>query len=211
DGRIVKYLLNSDELDARVQSYAMLRVPRVHRDVLLVDDAVRRSIEKFVHNSANAGEVIVYLQGPYGAGKRSTAEAVCRESSQQLLIVDLERLTADGDASYAKALSFVQREAMLQSAAVYWQGFDAILVEEKKGLFKSFLGALEDRPALTFLAGEKLWEPADALRGAPFARVELRRPTFSERSRIWSSALNGNGAVDDGLDIEPLATKFKFT
>ena len=211
DGRIVKYLMNSDELDARVQSYAMLRVPQVHRDVMLVDGDAKRGIEKFVQNSANAGEVIISLQGPYGAGKRSTAEAVCRESRRQLLIVDLERLAADGDATYAKALRFVQREAKLQSAAVYWQGFDTVLVEEKKGLFKTFLGALEDRPALTFLAGEKLWEPADALRGAPFARVELGRPTFSERSRIWSSALNGNGAVDDGLDIEPLATKFKFT
>jgi SpoVK/Ycf46/Vps4 family AAA+-type ATPase len=211
DGRIVKYLMNSDELDARVQSYAMLRVPQVHRDVLLVDGDAKRGIEKFIQNSPNAGEVIISLQGPYGAGKRSTAEAVCRESRRQLLIVDLERLTADGDATYAKALRFVQREAKLQSAAVYWQGFDTVLVEEKKGLFKTFLGALEDRPALTFLAGEKLWEPTDALRGAPFARVELRRPTFSERSRIWSSALNGNGAVDDGLDIEPLATKFKFT
>jgi SpoVK/Ycf46/Vps4 family AAA+-type ATPase len=211
DGRIVKYLMNSDELDARVQSYAMVRVPQVHRDVLLVDGDAKRGIEKFIQNSPNAGEVIISLQGPYGAGKRSTAEAVCRESRRQLLIVDLERLTADGDATYAKALRFVQREAKLQSAAVYWQGFDTVLVEEKKGLFKTFLGALEDRPALTFLAGEKLWEPTDALRGAPFARVELRRPTFSERSRIWSSALNGNGAVDDGLDIEPLATKFKFT
>ena len=84
-------------------------------------------------------------------------------------------------------------------------------MDEKKGLFKTFLSALEDRPALTFLSGERSWEPADALRGAPFARVELQRLNFSERSRIWSAALNGNGPVNDGLDIEPLATKFKFT
>jgi AAA+ superfamily predicted ATPase len=211
DGRIVNYLLGSDELDARIQPYAMVRDPQAHRDVLLVDDGVKRSIEKFIQNSANAGEVIVYLQGPYGAGKRSTAEAVCKEASRQLLIVDLERLIADGDASYAKALPFVQREAKLQSAAVYWQGFDAILVEEKTGLFKTFLGALEDRPALTFLAGERLWEPADALRAAPFARVALRRPTFSERSRIWSAALNGGLLLNADTDMPALATKFKFT
>ena len=211
DGRIVKYLLDSDELDARIQPSAMLRDPQAHRDVLLVDDDAKRCIEKFIQNSASAGEVIIYLQGPYGAGKRSTAEAVCRESGRRLLIVDLERLTADGDASYAKPLRFVQREARLQSAAVYWQGFETVLMDEKKGLFKTFLSALEDRPALTFLSGERSWEPADALRGAPFARVELQRLNFSERSRIWSAALNGNGPVNDGLDIEPLATKFKFT
>src|SRR5262249_3760940 len=93
DGRIVKYLMSSDELDARVQSYAMLRVPHVHRDVLLVDGDAKRGIEKFIQNSAKAGEVIISLQGPYGAGKQSTAEAMCSESEWQLLIVDLERLT----------------------------------------------------------------------------------------------------------------------
>jgi ATP-dependent 26S proteasome regulatory subunit len=70
---------------------------------------------------------------------------------------------------------------------------------------------LEDRPALTFLAGERLWEPADALRGAPFASVELRRPTFAERSQIWSVALNGRYSADLTLDISALASKFKFT
>jgi AAA+ superfamily predicted ATPase len=211
DGRIVNYLLGSDELDARIQPYATLRDAQVGRDVLLVDGDAKRGIEKFVQNSASAREVIIYLQGPYGAGKRSTAEAVCRESSRRLLIVDLERLIADGDASYAKALRFVQREAKLQSAGMYWQGFDAVLVEEKKALFKTFLGALEDRPALTFLAGERLWEPADALSGAPFARVELRRPNFSERSRIWAAALNGGQPLNVDTDVPALATKFKFT
>src|SRR5215467_8914593 len=35
DGRIVRYLLGSDELDPRIQPYAMLRDPQVHRDQLL--------------------------------------------------------------------------------------------------------------------------------------------------------------------------------
>jgi SpoVK/Ycf46/Vps4 family AAA+-type ATPase len=211
DGRIVNYLLGSDELDARIQPYAMLRDPQVRCDMMLVDGDAKSSIEKFIQKSAGAAEVIIYLQGPYGAGKRSTAEAVCRESSRRLLIVDLERLAADSDAAHSKVFVFAQREAKLQSAAVYWQGFEAVLMEEKKGSFKTFLRALEDRPAVTFLAGERSWEPADALHGAPFARIELRRPNFSERSRIWSAALNGSQPLNVDLDVPALATKFKFT
>jgi SpoVK/Ycf46/Vps4 family AAA+-type ATPase len=211
DARIVQYLLGSDEPDARIEPYATLRDPQVPRDLLLVDDDSRRSIETFIQNSSRADEVIIYLQGPYGVGKRSTVEAVCRERRLRLLIIDLERLTADGEASYARALRLLQREAKLQSAALYWRNFDSVLVEEKKGFLKIFLGALADRPALTFLAGERLWEPVDELRGAPFARVELRRPTFPERSRIWSAALNGNEPSNADLDVAALATKFKFT
>ena len=211
DARVVRYLLGSDDLDPRIQSYAILRNPQVRRDVLLVDDEAKRSVEKFILNSATAGEAIIYLQGPYGAGKRSTAEAVCRESRRQLLIVDLERLMADGDALYVKALRFVQREAKLQSAGVYWQGFDALLAEEKKAPFKTFLSVLEDCPNLNFLAGDKLWEPTDALSRAPFARIELRKPSFAERSQIWSAALNGSQPSTSDVDVPALATKFRFT
>ena len=64
DGRVVKYLLDSDELDARIQPYATLRDPQAHRDVLLVDDDAKRCIEKFIQNSASAGEVIIYYKVP---------------------------------------------------------------------------------------------------------------------------------------------------
>jgi len=127
------------------------------------------------------------------------------------VIVDLERLMSEGDSSYAKALRFIQREAQLQEAAVYWKGFDTLLQEEKKGLLAAFLSAMDDRPALTFLAGEKVWDPADALRAVSFVRVELRRPTSSERARLWSAALNGSHTVDADVDLTGLATKFKFT
>ena len=192
DERIAHYVLGSDALDERIQPYTVLRDPQAHLDALLVDADVTHRLGQFVRNSPTTGRVVVYLRGPYGVGRQSTAEAVCEAQGLRLLVVDLEQLTGDGDASYAKALSLIQREAKLQQAAVYWQGFDTLLDEQKKGLFRIFLRHLEDRPALTFFAGERLWEPADALRGAPFACVELRRPTFAERSRLWSATLNGH-------------------
>ena len=211
DGRITQYLLGSDDLDDRIQSYATLRDPQARFDALLVEDDAKQHIARFIQNGASAGGVIVYLRGPYGVGKRSTAEAICRERGIRLVIVDLERLMSEGDSSYAKALRFIQREARLQEAAVYWKGFDTLLQEEKKGLLAAFLSAMEDRPVLTFLAGERVWDPADALRAVSFVRVELRRPTSSERARLWSAALNGGHTVDADVDLAGLATKFKFT
>jgi len=211
DERIAQYVLGSDALDSRIQPYTVLRALPAQLDTLLVDNDITHRLGRFVWNSTTTGRVIVYLRGPYGVGKQGTAEAVCEEQGLRLLVADLEQLTDDGDASCAKALSLIQREAKLQQAAVYWQGFDTLLHEQNKGLFRMFMRYLEDRPALTFLAGERLWEPADALRGAPFASVELRRPTFAERSQIWSVALNGRYSADLTLDISALASKFKFT
>jgi ATPase family associated with various cellular activities (AAA) len=211
DGRIAQYLLGSDELDDRIAPYAAVREPHACLDTLLVLDDITRRVVEFVRSDLPTSGVIVYLRGPYGVGRQSTAAAVCKEEDVRLLVVDLERLGSDGDSSAARALGFLQREAKLQRAAVYWRGFDTLLQEEKKGLFRTFQSALKDRPALTFLDGERLWEPADALRGAPFVCVDLQKPTFSERSRIWAAALNGRSPVDLRMDISALSSKFKFT
>src|SRR5262249_18957208 len=158
DERIAQYVLGSDALDDRIQPYTVLREPPAHLDALLVDDVTHR-LGQFACNSLTIGRVVVYLRGPYGVGRQSTAEAVGEAQGLRLLVADLEQLTSDGDAACAKALSLIQREAKLQRAAVYWQGFDTLLDEQKKGLLRIFLRHLEDRPALTFLAGERLWEP----------------------------------------------------
>jgi SpoVK/Ycf46/Vps4 family AAA+-type ATPase len=211
DEHIAQYMLGSDALDERIQPYTVLQDPQAHLEALRVDDEVTHRLRQFVRNRVTTGRVIVYLRGPYGVGKQSTAEAVCEAQDLRLLVADLEQMTGDGEASYARALSLIQREAKLQQAAVYWHSFDTLLDEQNQGLFRVFLRHLEDRPALTFFAGERLWKPADALRGAPFACIELPRPTFAERSQIWAAALNGRCSVDLGMDISALASKFKFT
>jgi SpoVK/Ycf46/Vps4 family AAA+-type ATPase len=212
DERIAQYVLGADAVDERIQPYTVLQDgQRAHLKPLLADEEVTYRLSQFVRHSTTTARGVIYLRGPYGVGRQSTAEAVCGEQGIRLLLVDLERLTSDGEASYARALSLIQREAKLQQAAVYWQGFDTLLDEQNKGLLRIFIHHLEDRPTLTFLAGERLWEPADALRGTPFVCVTLRMPAFSERSRIWSAALNGRSAVDPAFDISALAAKFKFT
>jgi SpoVK/Ycf46/Vps4 family AAA+-type ATPase len=211
DERMAQYVLGSDSVDERLQPYVTLQEPEAHGAALLVDAEVTHRLSQFLQHGPRDNGMLVYLRGPYGVGKHSTAEVVCAEQSLRLLVVDLERLTSDADASYAKALSLIQREAKLQQAAVYWHGFDALLHVDKKGLLRVFQEALKDRPELSFLAGEQRWEPAGTLRGLPFTDVELRRSSFAERLRIWSASLNGRCCVDPSLDISALASKFKFT
>jgi len=211
DERIVQFMLGSDALDDRIQPYTALQESQADVDALLVDDDIRCRVGQLVRHGALGRGMLIYLRGPYGVGKQSTAAAVCTEHNMRLLVVDLERLMSDGEASYAKALRLIQREATLQQAAVYWKGFATLLHEDKKGLFTVFQEALEDRPELSFLTGEKRWEPAGRLRDVPFACIELHRPTVSERSQLWSATLNSCSIADPSLDISALASKFKFT
>jgi SpoVK/Ycf46/Vps4 family AAA+-type ATPase len=209
--RIASFLLGSDELDDRIQSFTIMRDPQEYCDSLLVADDVKRRLMHFLKYNSLANGVIFYLRGPYGVGRQKTAEAVCREQGLRLLIADLEWLSCNEDGSCEQISGDVQREAKLQQAAVYWKGFDTILDEKKKGVLRRFVRQLEERPALTFLAGETIWQPADSLREAPYAQIELGRPTSAERVRMWTAAVNGNYVVNPEVDLSALATKFKFT
>jgi SpoVK/Ycf46/Vps4 family AAA+-type ATPase len=70
---------------------------------------------------------------------------------------------------------------------------------------------LENRPGLTFLAGDTTWEPADALHTSPFIRVEFPRPTYAERVGLWAASLDGHAPHEAGVSLGPLAEKFRFS
>jgi len=202
DARVVSFLLGGDDFDARLAPFAHCLVPAARLDDLVQEPALQ---EKLRALGAEDGAVL-YLQGPYGTGKETTAEALCGELGVRLLAVDLERLLTVDEAAFEILLDLAGREAVLQGAALFWRGFDLLLTDERTGRRGRFLAALEERGGLTFLAGETDWEPADALHGAAFTRVELPAPSYHERLEIWRRAL-----PDAGLDLEALAAKFRFT
>jgi SpoVK/Ycf46/Vps4 family AAA+-type ATPase len=209
DARIVRYLLNSDVLDERIRSFSYLTDFDQESTGQLVDEAARRQLVRLLQSGGTP--VIVHLRGPYGVGKHSVAVAVCRDLGMRLLIADVAKLANDREGG-AAAFELVQREAKLQPAAVFWRNFDALLAEDKRPGLISFVDALGRRPGLTFLAGEVPWEPNEALRAACLVRLELRKPSWSERLAIWSAAFDGDDRrLDSDVDLGALATTFRFT
>jgi SpoVK/Ycf46/Vps4 family AAA+-type ATPase len=62
---------------------------------------------------------------------------------------------------------------------------------------------------ISFLAGDRAWDPADEFRYRPFVRIELGIPSFQDRCRLWQKAIGGVGG--SAMDIGALANKFRFT
>ena len=203
--RVVDFLLGSDEPDAALAGICAPVEPAARLDDVLLPDPQKAALAAAVRASAGGGTTLVHLRGPYGAGKRTTAEALCRAAGVRLLTVDVDRLLAADDA--AARVGDLAREAMLQGAALLWEGFDPLLADERRGVRDAVLGAARGR-GVTFLAGEEAWEPADAPAGQAFHAVRLRRPEYAERVHLWRGALNGAGA---DVDVEALANRFRFT
>jgi ATP-dependent 26S proteasome regulatory subunit len=210
DERVVSYLLGSDRLDARIASQACIEIPHDTLDALVLPASVLRGLGTLARDRAHDLPVAVHLQGPPGAGKRTLARAVCRERGIAFLCVDVARLLDDAEANVAIHFALIAREARLADAALYMNGFDALLAPERYAALRACLDAVVQVP-LAFLAGETSWLPGSALPGARFFSVTLARPEIAERARLWRATANAHGVSDASLDLNGVATKFRFT
>jgi SpoVK/Ycf46/Vps4 family AAA+-type ATPase len=233
DERVTRYLLDSDEPDLRLAAHVRCLHPRTRlADLLLPQDIKARLLQAAGGQAAGqerttgAAAPIFYFEGPYGTGKQAAAEALCGELGLSLLVVDGEALLRSEGPSFEEAVDLVQREALLQGAALYWQGFDALMVTlgEQTARQQALLYTLNGWQRLTFLAGATAWTPAGLLLDPgsadgqqPFLHVHFPRPSYAERLQIWTRslaeehALPGAETLAPDLDLPGLANKFRFS
>jgi len=209
DERIVNYLLGRNEIDLRLSRHVSLVEPKQRLEDLVLPSELLSHLKLLVanHQKGNSG-LNLYFQGPYGVGKRSTAGALCRQAGLKLLVVNAEHVASAGT-DFALILRLIDREAVLQDAAVYWHGFDALLSDDQRAYLSLLLQDLQERRGIVFLAGETTWEPADTPDLPPFVRIEFSRPAYAGRLLFWGKALEGIAPTD--IDAAGLANKFRFT
>lgn len=207
DQRITEYLLGSDSLDHRLQTYVEL-APNIDipDEVILEENRLQRIVS--LTNSKTP--MVLYLQGPYGVGKQTTAQICCANMGMAMLCVDLRRLLSLNEEKFAGTLHSIDCEAALQHAVVYWNYFDTLLQDELALRLALFLKAIEKGRYPCFLAGETTWEPKDALQQLRFLRIEFAPPDFNQRTSLWSHAFSGLALATD-VDTEILAGKFRFS
>jgi SpoVK/Ycf46/Vps4 family AAA+-type ATPase len=209
DERIVSYLIGQDGVDARVRLYSVLVTGKRSFKSLILQDELLSGLSSLVEvHERNHQGVCFYFQGPYGAGKRSTAEALAGQLDRNLLVVHTEQLiSANPDLSFL--CQILWREAALQNAAMYWQGFDALLTDDRRANALHLLKELREHTDLIFLSGEADWKLVDLANFSSFIWVEFSRPAYADRLSLWTRALDGSKLTE--AQLVGLANKFRFT
>lgn len=209
DARIVEHLLGSDELDVRLLPHVRNVKPAVTLDDLILPVHLKERLVQ-VAGQRQSERTVFFFQGAYGSGRKVTAQALCRELGRGLLTVNAESLlAAQSDLPFETALHVANREALLRHDALYLNGIDCLLPDDKKTQREDLLRAMCHFGDLVFLAGETSWEPSHELRDSTFVRVEFQRPAFADRVRLWKVTCSGE-SFSEG-EIASLANKFRFT
>jgi MoxR-like ATPase len=205
--RIARYLLDSDEIDPTLTPFARLLPPVAPAGV---NGASLVKLLSFAAEHLEEG-VVIHVKGPRGVGKKTWSAKLAQSLGLGLLLIDGEKLLAAKDINVELVVRLAVREAALQGSALYWHGFDGLLADERKLLRSTLVQALQERDGLAFLAGDTPWDPGSALAPRAFASVELPRPDYAERHRIWIEALDGDLPEPIAAELTAIAGKFRFT
>jgi SpoVK/Ycf46/Vps4 family AAA+-type ATPase len=217
DDRIVGLLLGHRVLDARIASCARLTFPDTEWEQASVDEVTRRRTRRFARShfdrtDSGSLELLFHFHGPYGAGKHALAEAVCHEFGIPMLVCDLEK-TLNLAAPFEEAVWLLGREAALHQAAICLENFDCLAADEEKN--RDRIGALTHAirtfSTLTFLLDRCSWKPHGDVSGQTFISLALPIPDEMARKEFWLRECAGLGQVDNDVDWDGLAGRFRFT
>ena len=210
--RIVSFLLGSEALAESLLPYTRLVEPQASLEDLIFPPEIKLGLIRLADRAKGEDRrLVLQLHGPHGVGRRTTAEAMCRELGSRLLVVDVRRLLQVEAAGTPVAIHLIFREAALQGAAVCWEGADALLADDHAPARSALVRNLERCQSLMFLLGDARWEQCDELRDVALVSAELPRPGYGQRADLWARALGRCPLPMPGVDSGPLVNKFRLT
>ncbi|MCK4937538.1 MAG: ATP-binding protein [Methanosarcinales archaeon] len=212
DERIVNFLTGSNEVDPGIRNFSKMIEPKSYnKDIISGEQAKNRLTELLTLHSQLDDPLILYFHGAYGAGKKTTSEVFCRELGIPLLIVDSHVLNSEKS---VETLTLIIREAVLQNAYLYFEGFDSIFKDEEPVIpFNILFNKLDNFHGWIFLSGEDSWKQRTILKNHRFIDYTFSLPDFALRKQLWGVLLDCDQhiSMNDDVDCETLANKFNFS
>jgi AAA+ superfamily predicted ATPase len=206
DERITGFLLGTDIIDQKLRKFSDIIEPGMSLDdMILAQDQKQMFRELTGLLSSMKKPVMFFFQGPYGTGKKTTAQAMCSESAIPLLVVDSNGLK--GNESF-EMLNLILREALLLGSSLYFEGFDTLFEKESGVSATDLIRYMDSFSNPIFISGGIPLEPRGILKNHSFIRIDFPLPSFASRKELWKSFLNG---CPDDPDIDAIASKFKFS
>ncbi|WP_406661840.1 AAA family ATPase [Methanolobus sp. ZRKC3] len=209
DEGIINFLMGFDEIDFRLKNFSSIIEPKKSfNDLILVEDE-NEILSNITSKIRDQQTLILLFHGPYGTGKKTTAETICNESGKKLLIIDSSSLL---DNEAFEILDIILREAILQNLALYFENFDELLENKDSEISRiKIIQKLAKYQNLIFLSTKHPWEPRSFLKNAAFINYPFSIPSFTTRKHLWDMYLENDWKQSDDLDISALASKFNFS
>ena len=214
DSRVCQFLLGDNNLDARLAGWTRLHQPQSAGgepapDIVAAGKVRRLAERQLKSESANPRNLVLYLHGPAGVGKRDIALSTCRQLGVSMLEIDADALLTAGPEA-ERLCRLVFRESLLQQAAVYLAGADALQQDAARSILRSLQVAVVEYGWMVFLSGESSWTATDTFRDCIFQPVDVPIPDVPTRTAVWQRSLAGLTSEPNAWATQ-LAAAFRLT
>jgi AAA+ superfamily predicted ATPase len=220
DDRIVNYLLGFGQIDARLEPVARMIYPQHNRGQAIVNEEVYRSARDLISSHFSEEKpvnqpLVFYFHGAYGAGRRATVERICHDMGLPFLLCNAEKMLNEGQPAFREIVWLFGREALLQPAVLCLENMGCLLAEPDKyqPQLKSLLEAVGTFSKLTFLLGDRAWQPQglqELMHRHSFIPANFPPPDAATCRRLWEEHLKACDRLAGDVDSGELAGKFRF-
>jgi len=207
DERIVNHLCGIDVLDSRLSGWVRAVDPQVSLDSLVLAPGLADQLRRLTRVGPldPTGPVLLF-HGPRGSGRRSAAEALCRERGCGLLNISGDHLAALDLPALREATQLLVREAHLQDRALCVNALDAFFSPDRAASLATLVERLAQCRTVVVLVSEArsfAWRCA-----RPFMRCEFAPLGFDERVQVWRSVLDGDDV--SAHELTEMANAFRL-
>jgi SpoVK/Ycf46/Vps4 family AAA+-type ATPase len=218
DEQIVCWLLDERSLDGRLISFSDFVIPGISLGDLSLNAEVEQTLGSLINRADSyCRAMLIYLQGPRGAGQRQIAEAIANETGLFLLAADLSRAINTTAADFDHRIKLLFREAYLHDALLFLDGIDALHSAERELQRQSLLESLSETFVITLLSGRQPWESfcpdCRIASSKPLGVMTVRVPSpdFEQRRSYWKSGLSVADIELDEEGLAALSSRFRLT
>jgi hypothetical protein len=214
DERIVAYLLGSNDIDARLRTFATL-ISQPSADAFALDSDARHKLQAIEAMWRAGDHTPVVVTGRSGAGLEAAAGLLARRLGRPLLVVDCGELRTT-DLSPSVAVELVHREAVLQSAVMCWSGADLLVSSGDDGITSSaaiaaMMAARWRGIGPTVLTAAPGWYGPKDHWAASFYRINLALPGAGARLAHWKRTVAAQPFPADTAALPDIAAGFRLT
>lgn len=219
DSRMVNFLAGLQHVDERIQDSAnvvfsgeLTKQPPTGVDIRKQIGMFLQAYLKQKHAESGGKNVLVYLHGPYGSGKRSLAAAVAHDLGVPALMCDLSKIVQPA-ASPGPDLGLVVREAVLHQAMLCFENSDSLFTGDEPHMqwISNVVDAVKTASPVTVMLGCRPWPFLEYIKDFVFAQFELTIPDEATRKLIWDTTIKERFFDSSMFDTGALASKFRFT
>lgn len=218
DERTISFLLQTEELDARLAGVITAYEPELPSELPLLPhgDSFLESVKGLMDPPELLSIPFIHLFGPSGGGKRLRLHHLTSARGQRLLVVSINGLTEDSERA-AITLNRIVREAILTDAAVcltedYVIGGAAIPhFEQWRAALNTYI-QFSRRPLLCWTSNVNR-QPSELPlpTSAAWFSSEVGIPDATIRKAFWATAAIDAASNYPELLWQELADKYRFT